>query len=286
MGNVRGTLFFVDHTSWRATGWSETHYFASNSLSLTEAIVRLDAYAPLRQALLAPGIAVTYARVSDDTVFRDSQITAGYRPLLPVALTATNLFPIDAPPPSSGAPGPNILPGNPLFANDPSDMAWTAVLMRGEAGAPFIGRSMFWIAGLPDNLTFSFNRGITDATWKGAFDTWANFLTQNFAFLGQDNSNANPPKNITMAHQCELDRRRNVTRLQRTAPRFAGLVAAWGSRVGRQCFLLPGQRGIRSLRHCAHAIYQAAVPGARRPVFDPAGRRIQDLCYLGVMHRA
>lgn len=194
---VRGTTFFQDMTSYVPSGWSESHWLRTPDLDLQQAIPVLQNYALKRQQLLAPGIAITYLRVSNDNVFRDSQIVPG---LIPLQMAGGPLLTPVAQgnnAQSSGNAGPNNPPLNPLFQGLEPDMDWTAVLMRGEGGAPYTARSLFWIAGVPDSLTIHSNRGIVDPTWLGLFATWTNELTQNWGFLGQDNSNANPPKQIT-----------------------------------------------------------------------------------------
>jgi hypothetical protein len=194
---VRGTVFFQDMTSYVPAGWSESHWLRTADLDLQAAIPVLQTYALKRQQMLAPGIAITYLRVSNDNVFRDSQILPGVPamqlapgPLVTVIGGGNNAQ-------SSGNAGPNNPPLNPLFTGYEPDMDWTAVLMRGEGGAPYTARSLFWVAGIPDNLTFHSNRGIVDPTWLGLFGTWTAELTNNWGFLGQDNSNANPAKQIT-----------------------------------------------------------------------------------------
>lgn len=193
---VKATVFFIDTTSYIPTGWSESHYLPQPDLSLDAAIVRVTSYIPKRQSLLATGINVAYVRVSNDNTFRDSQILPGFAPLLGAAVNA-NLFPVGGNEGAAqGNQGPAVLPQNPLFPNLESDMGWTSVLIRGEAGAPFTTRAMFWLPGLPDDFTHAANRGITNAQWRTEFDIWANELTQNWGFLAQDNSNANPAKPI------------------------------------------------------------------------------------------
>jgi hypothetical protein len=198
MGYVRGTIFFADTRSYAIAGWSETHVNMTADISLPAAIGQLAYLGQLRQAMLAPGIIVGYLRVSNDEIFRDSQILPGLAPLIAnIANQAGQLTPTGGQPPSSGNPGPAFAPGNPLFALDNPDMPWTAVLCRGEGPAPFNSRAMFWVTGLPDELTFSQNRGITDPTWVQAFNAWKGELIQNYGFLGQNNTSTNPAIRIT-----------------------------------------------------------------------------------------
>jgi len=186
-------------TSYVPGGWSESHWLRTADLDLGQAIPILQAYALKRQQLLAPGIGITYLRVSNDNTFRDSQILPGIPAMQLAAGPLVTVLGVGNNAQSTGAAGPNNPPLNPLFTGYEPDMDWTAVLMRGEGGAPYTARSLFWIAGIPDNLTFHSNRGIVDATWVGLFQTWVTELTTNWGFLGQDNSAANPTKPITGA---------------------------------------------------------------------------------------
>jgi hypothetical protein len=194
---VRGTCFFQDMTSFVPAGWSESHWLRTPDLDLQAAIPILQTYALKRQQLLAPGIAITYLRVSNDNVFRDSQVLPGIPPMVQGNNVLATPQSGSQNAQSSGTSGGANIPLNPLFVGYEPDMTWTAVLMRGEGGAPYTARSMFWVAGIADNLTFHSYRGIIDPTWLGLFATWAAELTTNWGFLGQDNSNANPPKQIT-----------------------------------------------------------------------------------------
>jgi hypothetical protein len=191
MANVRGTMFFFDHNSFVPAGWSETHWLQTADQPLPTAIQALYALAQVRMGLLASGISISYLRVSNDSIFRDSQIRLGVPALAGLAALPGG-FPITTPGPPSGGGGQVAQPVNPAQAGDPADMPWTAVLVRGEGGTPFTARSMFWLPGLPDGITWSAQAGITDPNWVAAFVAYKNALVASWGFVGQDNSAGNP----------------------------------------------------------------------------------------------
>jgi len=182
---VRATHFFIDTQSYIPTGWSETRFLQTPGIDLAQAIIKARTYAGIRQQLLATGIKIAYIRVSNDNTFRDSQIVPGLPAMIgaPTGPLATVIAAGQAGP--QGAGGGNVVPDNPFFASNPADFDWTAVLVRGEGPSPYTQRSMFWLSGVPDALTWNYQAGITDPVWVSLFNLWVTELKANWAFPAQ-----------------------------------------------------------------------------------------------------
>lgn len=184
---ISGTLFMTDHISFRATGWSETHYLQNNELTLPQATVLLRQLAVTRLPMLASGIEIIGGRVSKDNIYRDSLLIAPVEPLARAPAVTVQV----ANQPVLGVPINNRIGGT-------SDFSHTALLLRMEGGTTFQNRRSMYLRGAHDFVTLNSLGHIEHGDWKEAFESWATQLRQNWGFKTQDNSNAtNPSKAIT-----------------------------------------------------------------------------------------
>ena len=180
MARVKGTMFFSCMIGGRAFGWTESHYRVAGG-DLQSELVNLQALAALRVRLLGGGVLMPYLRVSDDDVYRDSQVADGP---LPVPITI-NI-------PALNLPG-EIAAGQPLFiyntalqdeatANNGQasdvlcDMPWSGVMVRMEAAAPYTQRRSLLIRGCPDYVIQSRTQRPLVGRWTQALTRYTNLL--------------------------------------------------------------------------------------------------------------
>lgn len=154
---IRCQIFFTQSlANGRAYGWTETHYSITGQ-TLATALDHLRDLAIARSNLLGASVLIPYLRVSNDNVFRDSQVTGGILP------TGSNLK------------GPYY---NRAFALAAADFAYSVALFRITGDSDFYRRSLY-ISGNPDGVQevdFIIPSGPLGPAWVNAFGIWRTVL--------------------------------------------------------------------------------------------------------------
>lgn len=182
-----GQIFFEEQVGTREAGWSEQHYLIGAG-TLPEALDALSSLATLRANLLGAGCEINYLRVSDATIFRDSQVFGGITANFGLKPAGPGGRPTVVPSTSPGA-GSGLIPG--LYNNGlasgilPSDTIGlladqpeVGYLVRLEAGTPFVSRRSLLLRGIPDGITLISSDGPLagnnpmSANWLDAFTVW------------------------------------------------------------------------------------------------------------------
>lgn len=152
---IRATFFFEDDNKH---GWTETIH--TQKPDLTTAIAAARALADLRRNCLGDTARITYIRVSDDLVKRDSKIHT-----VPSGDGTTR---------TTGATA--------------ADIANTAVIVRIEASP--LARRTLYMRGVPDEVVTRSGKYTPTGGFSNSFDMWANdLIINNWACRSRDGTN-------------------------------------------------------------------------------------------------
>lgn len=184
MAQILGQWFFTQNVGDRAFGWTEQHYLTT-AQDLPAALTDMFNLAQLRRQLLGAGVAMAYTRVSDREVYRDSQVTASIQPAFQVDLAAPNLdlLIIPAPPGTTNAAVGLYNPalrGEIQRIQQASELLGeypvVSVLLRLEAGAPYVNRAQLHLRGFPDSVYRSDLSRPAAGPWRNALAAYENAL--------------------------------------------------------------------------------------------------------------
>lgn len=162
----RGTMFFESGRY----GWSETHWYQSQSASLTQVQADLDILAKKRAWLLGAGATLTYCRVSYDDTFRDSLLDDG-----PVPTIAANGIPYY----------------NPALESLYADSPFISVLLRAEGTALY--RKQIYLGACPQGSEELPVFGLGPA-WLSAFNLYSKALQALWGFKVQSKDPVAAPR--------------------------------------------------------------------------------------------
>lgn len=174
MAKFRFTMFF----EYRKYGWSETHYWAKAATEHSAILFAGQLLAEKRLQMCAPGVKLTYLRVSDDDIRRDSLAApADLSPQIAGAGKQLAVVDVDDP------------------ANLP-DFPYSVVLLRGESGPLY--RKNIYISGLRDEWQNVLGVANMPAGWLKGYGAYKVELLDNWGFkVSSRNAVNNPLRPIT-----------------------------------------------------------------------------------------
>jgi hypothetical protein len=162
---ILGEMFFECPVGSRTFGWTEGHYLTTAG-DLPAALTQMTALANVRVTLLGGGVSLPYIRVSDQLVYRDSQVVSYPPPAFAINPTPTTLQ--------------NVIINNTLFNNPGGvysgiytrdalgdintknqsgelrcDFPYSGLLLRLEGGTTFTSRRQLILRGNSDVVQYT-----------------------------------------------------------------------------------------------------------------------------------
>jgi hypothetical protein len=203
MADILGQMFFTAPVGSREYGWSEGHYVVG-SANLPAALDLMNTLAQARVGMLGGGVSLSYIRVSDRLVFRDSQIDNG---LLQGFQIVANPASIEAAIVAMGSDNPAWQLGRAIYNQSLTgeirniaqwsdlrcDFPYSGILLRMEGDSTYVARRSLILRGSPDVTQRTDLDKPAAGPWTNALLAYIALLTNgSYGFRALDATGANP----------------------------------------------------------------------------------------------